>query len=506
MAKLWDNEQELLQTFKRHAPPNAEALPILAAAWSPDEQFIATVHETGTVRLTRVATGEVIHELNKEDDPARALAVSPDGATLALGCDSGAVLLWNPKTNAAEIQTFGRHSATVRGVAFSANGKLLASCSDDATICVLNRESGECTARLEAERDAPTVIAFAPDNQLLVSGHTSGHLRFWNLADQSERNQSVVYAKAIVTIAFSPDGSTVAAADGQSVRVWDVKPPALGKELVPRLSLSAFKSPVTSPGFAPRSRGLLTGETGGELLIWDPSSGVRVARYRRHTGPVTSIAVAPRSETVLTAGPAAPGLLWTPLPDEDRIRPLAAISAHEKGARLARISPDRLTLIIDGFDNRTSIWDLNTGELQRRLGDPDAISSCQLSSNGKLLAVSYRNGRLEVQNVKTAEVVHQATRTRTQRRCPRLLSGRITLGSHVPRSRSQRVRFGYPRRGAHSLARAATSAVDARGLRARFPILPDVYRRLPAQTDSGRNHALEPRHRYADQCFRRARI
>jgi WD40 repeat protein/beta-lactamase regulating signal transducer with metallopeptidase domain len=406
LAKIWNADRQLVQTFERRRPPNAEPQPTLAAAWSPDEQFIATAHPSGLVRLTRTETGEVAHRLDRAHDPVQSLAFSPDDSGLVLACKSGEILVWTPNSDDAQPQTFDRHSVQVSHLAFAPNGRFLAAASDDGTVRVWNWKSREPVARFDSGPNRATALAFSPDGELLAAGQTDGRLRLWDLGTVTERGPQAGHAQEIIAVAFSPDGRRLATADRQSVRFWDTTDLKQGIQPLPGATLAGFESPLTAFAFAPRSRGLLVGEAGGRLSVWDPDAGNRIAQLPAQPASIDVIAVAPHSERVLTTAGETAGL-WHPLPDKDRIRPLAAVLAHAKGARSVELSPDGRTLVTDGYDARIRIWDVTDGDLLRTIGDGDVATACRLSPDGKLLAVSDSSRRIELQDLETGKTVHR---------------------------------------------------------------------------------------------------
>jgi WD40 repeat protein len=246
-------------------------------------------------------------QLHAHEWQAQAVAFSPDGKTLASGSNDQTVKLWDVATG-AEKATLRGHTVFVYSVAFSPDGKALASAGGVQPAAFKSFES---------YKEVP--------KELLKE---IGEVKVWDLATGKERTFYRGDTGRVFSVAFSPDGKTLAAGvrDG-AIRLWDV---ATGKE---RACLRG-DAQVNAVAFSPDGKTLASGQR-DKVTLWDLASGRVRARLQGHAGAVTSVAFSPDGRTLATAGNVPPRGRWQWQDVSGEVRLWDAATGRPRGAPLA---------------------------------------------------------------------------------------------------------------------------------------------------------------------------
>ena len=195
------------------------------------------------------------------------VAFSHDGKLLASASHDKTVRLWDPATGAA-LQTLKGHASWVSSVAFSHDGKLLASASHDKTVRLWDPTTGAALQTLEGHTSLINSVAFSHDGKLLASASHDDTVRLWDPATGAALQTLEGHTSSVKSVAFSHNGKLLASAsrDG-TVRLWDL---ATGAALQ---TLKGHTSWVNSVAFSHDGKLLASASNDKTVRLWDPTTG-----------------------------------------------------------------------------------------------------------------------------------------------------------------------------------------------------------------------------------------
>jgi serine/threonine protein kinase len=166
-----------------------------------------------------------------------------------------------------DLLTLKGHANTVRSVAFSPNGKRLATGSGDRTVKLWDATTGQELATLKGHGDWVNSVAFSPDSKRLATGSEDQTVRLWDAVTGQELTTLKGHGDAVSSVAFSPDGKRLATGSAdRTIKLWDT---ATGQELT---ALKGHAGPVSSVTFSPDGKRLATGSGDHTVMLWDAAA------------------------------------------------------------------------------------------------------------------------------------------------------------------------------------------------------------------------------------------
>ncbi|KAL2835372.1 putative wd40 protein [Aspergillus pseudoustus] len=208
-----------------------------------------------------------LQTLEGHSNSVQSVAFSRDGQLLASGSDDETIKLWDSATGTLK-HTLEGHSNLVRSVAFSRDGQLLASGSDDETIKLWDPATGTLKHTLEGHSNSVWSVAFSRDGQLLASGSTDTTIKLWDPATSTLKHTLEGHSNLVRSVAFSRDGQLLASGSNDTtIKLWD---PATGTL---KHTLEGHSDLVRSVAFSRDGQLLASGSNDTTIKLWDPATG-----------------------------------------------------------------------------------------------------------------------------------------------------------------------------------------------------------------------------------------
>jgi WD40 repeat protein/serine/threonine protein kinase len=385
--------------------PDFTGLPgVIALAFGPQGR-LAAVTRGGeeAVSVWDAASGRKLLSFKGHAESVRGLAFSRDGRRLAVvshgrGQPEGQLNVWDAATGQELLTVKARFTG---GLAHSPDGRLLAT-TELGTVRLRDAATGKEVRSFE---ENAAVVAFSPDGRWLAAGGVV-QVRVWDLSDGKEVCHFKARAGTARNLAFSPDSRWLAVTGlDTTTRVWEV---ATGQERM------AVEAPLHLAdfgiAFSPDGQRLALG-TGGvkTVRICDPATGAEVRTLGGHPVGATCLAVSPDGRTVASGGVDRVVRLW----DAKSLEPLRVFRGHTATVQVVAFSPDGRLLASGDSEpdpargGEVRVWDMAGGqELHRLRGHPRGLLAMAFSADAQQLASVSVEGTVKVWDLARGRELH----------------------------------------------------------------------------------------------------
>lgn len=381
-----------------------------AVALSPDGGTLAAGMSDGTVvlwdgelrrQLGKTLTGSPEVASRPDETTVTSVAFSPDGRTLA-AASQGTIRLWDMQRRQPAARALSGHADVVTAVAFSPDGSTLASASQDQTVILWDiRHSPSLGQPFDSRIASVSDVAVAPDAGSVAVEDGEGNVTLWDIEGHRAfgRLRFADGSHPSGGLAFSPDGRLLAWGEGSSVKLWDVTVRApLRQALTPPGGL------VTSLAFSPDGQLLVSGSDDGIVRILDVRTGKAVGEpLVGGAGSVASLAFSPDGKAIVAGTDAGYVEIWDSRTHRQLSAPLTAQTLSVTGVAF---TPDGRTIVSAGSDGTISLWDLAArSRIGQFGGDAGRVISIAVSRDGKILASGSEDGAIRLWDVRGRQLI-----------------------------------------------------------------------------------------------------
>jgi uncharacterized protein YjiK len=238
----------------------------------------------------------VVRVFTGHTDVVTSVAYSPDGQMAVSGSEDETLILWDVKTGNALRPLIG-HGDRVTSVAFSPDGKTVVSGSADKTVILWDVETGDLLKTLPGHSDRVLDVAFSPNGKTVASASRDATVIIWDVETGDLSKTLTGHTNRVFTVAYSADGKMlVSGSEDKTLMLWDVETGALLRQF------SGHGDVVNSAVFSPDGKSIFSGSSDTRTIRWDTAKGEPATINHDHSRPVTAVAYDPNGRYSLSGG------------------------------------------------------------------------------------------------------------------------------------------------------------------------------------------------------------
>ncbi len=273
------------------------------------------------------------------------VAFSPKENILASASDDNSICLWDLETK-AEIAILTGHSNSVKSVAFNPDGTIVASASDDCTVKLWDLNNCQEIYTFSGHSHAVKSVTFSPNGNLLASGSWDKTIKLWNVQTKLEESTLKGHLLQVSSIAFSPCGDFLASGSfDRTVRLYEL---SSGRSY----PLSGHSWAVFAVCFSPDGKILATGSGDNTVILWDVKTRKTLYTLSGHSWSVVALAFTPDGETLVSASWDKTIKLW----EVSTGKEIETLGGHLDSVCTVAISPCGQMIASGSKDKTVKLW------------------------------------------------------------------------------------------------------------------------------------------------------
>ncbi|MGB6167702.1 MAG: TIR domain-containing protein [Geitlerinemataceae cyanobacterium] len=325
------------------------------------------------------------NRLDGHEDQINRIAFSPNGELIASASDDNTVRIW--KRNGEVLQML-QHDDNVRQMAFAPDGKTVASASKDKTVKIWRVEDGTLLNTFDLNSSV-RAVRFSPDGELLVTGDDDGQMQLWK-SDGQLLKTFAAHRSGLNDIVFSPDGQTFASTSNDlQMKLWDLSEildeNGNNDNPQPQQEFTGHSDKIWDVNFSPDGKELATASSDNTVIIWNLDGTIR-SQLKGHSTWVRSVSFSPDGKVLVTGSDDNTVKLWSLGGTL-----LKTFTGHDASVRSVTFAPDGKSLASASDDATIRLRSLEGVVVETLQGHRASVQGVRFSPNNLIASVSTDN-------------------------------------------------------------------------------------------------------------------
>jgi WD40 repeat protein len=244
-------------------------------------------------------------------------------------------------------------------------------------------------------------VAFSPDGQTLASASDDNTIKLWDAPNQKLIATLAGHTQEVFSVIFSPDGQTLASGSyDNTIKLWNVP----NQKLI--TTLTGHNQEVFSVAFSPDGQKLASASNDKTIKLWDVPNQKLITTLTGHNQEVFSVAFSPDGQKLASASNDKTIKLW----DVPKQKLITTLIGHSFGVNGVAFSKDGQTLVSGSYDQTIKLWDVPNQKLITTLiGHSNAVNSVAFSPDGQTLASASYDNTIKLWNLQTQKSIATLT-------------------------------------------------------------------------------------------------
>ncbi|KAF7971793.1 hypothetical protein HWV62_19927 [Athelia sp. TMB] len=397
--------RDAIRFVETFAAPIAQSVPhiyLSALPFAPTESLVSKTYLPQYPSTARLKLGKLdlwsamLKTFEGHTNAVWAVAYSPNGKRIASASHDGTIWVRDTETGEAVGAPFRGHTAAIRSIAYSPSGHHIVSGSEDGTVRVWDSETGEAVGSPLKHNGEVACVTYSRDGKYIISGSYDDTICMWD-AETGEATETLIKG---TFFAYSPEGSHIVSDRGATLSIWDV-----GTGGAVGASLEGHRDQINCVVYSPDGTLIASCSMDNTIRLWNVETRQAVGVLEGHINAVVSVAFSPDGAHLVSGSEDKTIRVWNVKAGKPAGAPL---EGHADAVYSVAYSPDGTHIVSGSEDGTVRVWDAGAVGLEAAgaalPGTSNRFLSMAYSPDGASIVSGSFEGKIQIWDVNTGQL------------------------------------------------------------------------------------------------------